>query len=71
MNKFKTVASKSLAALLFIGISHAAGAGDLKSELVACPANNTAVGNVPSCGKIWKLKSGRAELRSLFEQDRR
>jgi hypothetical protein len=33
-----------------------------KTNLVACPATKTAVGDVPSCGKVWKLASGTAEL---------
>jgi len=44
------------------GFAAAVNAGDLKSDLVACHANGTAVGGVNSCGKIWKLKSGHAKL---------
>jgi hypothetical protein len=35
----------------------------LEGNLVACPANNTAIGDVPSCGKVWKLGWGSAELK--------
>jgi hypothetical protein len=37
-------------------------AGDMKAALSPCLANKTAVGEVPSCGKIWMLKSGEAHL---------
>ena len=37
-------------------------AADLDSKLTACPSNKTAIGDVGSCGKIWKLKSGEAHL---------
>ena len=47
---------------LFITTPAIALAGDLKAPLVACPANKTAIGDVGSCGKIWKLKSGEAKL---------
>ncbi len=30
---------------------------------VACLSNGTAIGGVGSCGKIWKIKSGKAELK--------
>ena len=36
---------------------------EVKSKLVACPATKTAIGDVPSCGKVWKLESGSAELK--------
>ena len=39
-------------------------AGELKADLTACQANGTAIGDVGSCGKIWKLKSGNAHLSS-------
>jgi hypothetical protein len=43
----------------------AAHAGDIvKAALVACPHDGTVLGGVNSCGKIWKLKSGEAELDS-------
>src|SRR5262245_11470669 len=34
---------------------------ELKSKMVACPTK-VAIGEVPSCGKVWKLASGEAEL---------
>lgn len=35
---------------------------EVKSKLMACPTK-TAIGDVPSCGKVWKLASGSAELK--------
>jgi hypothetical protein len=35
---------------------------EFEGKLAACPATNTAIGDVPSCGKAWKLASGEAEL---------
>ena len=34
----------------------------VKGKLTACPTK-TAIGDVPSCGKVWKLASGSAELK--------
>ena len=48
--------------VLLAGLPATASAADLKAQLVACPANKTAIGDVGSCGKIWKLKSGEAKL---------
>ncbi|MBX9661443.1 MAG: hypothetical protein K2X00_23035 [Nitrospiraceae bacterium] len=36
----------------------------LKADLKACLHDGTNIGNVSSCGKVWKLKSGRAVLDS-------
>ena len=36
---------------------------EVQGNLVACPANKTSIGDVPSCGKIWKLTWGEAELK--------
>jgi hypothetical protein len=36
---------------------------EVKSKLVACPTK-TPIGEVPSCGKVWKLASGSAELKT-------
>src|SRR5581483_4590692 len=47
---------------LALACAASAGAAELKANLVACPANKTAIGDVGSCGKIWKLKSGEASL---------
>ena len=38
------------------------GKKEFEAKLAACPATNTAIGDVPSCGKVWKLASGEAEL---------
>jgi hypothetical protein len=35
---------------------------EVKSHLIACPTK-VAIGDVPSCGKVWKLGSGSAELK--------
>src|SRR4249920_2262967 len=35
---------------------------EVKGHLAACPATKAAIGDVPSCGKAWKLASGEAEL---------
>ena len=35
---------------------------EVKSKLIACPTK-VAIGDVPSCGKVWKLASGSAELK--------
>jgi hypothetical protein len=35
---------------------------EVKGHLAACPATGTSIGEVPSCGKVWKLASGEAEL---------
>ena len=36
-------------------------AGDLSADLSACPTGSK-IGEVNSCGKIWKLESGHAKL---------
>ncbi len=59
-NMFKLVAALFVTAFA----ASAAIAGDFKSDLVACQANGTSIGDVGSCGKIWKLKSGHARLGS-------
>jgi len=50
---------------LAIGISQYASAADpvIKASLRACPTG-TAIGDVGSCGKIWKIGSGEAMLHS-------
>ncbi|MBI1397300.1 MAG: hypothetical protein GC151_15115 [Betaproteobacteria bacterium] len=49
---------------LVVGAPVLAHAGDFEGRLVACPSNGTSIGDVRSCGKIWKLKSGKAELKA-------
>jgi hypothetical protein len=39
---------------------------EVKSKLIACPTK-VAIGDVPSCGKVWKLASGSAELEKKGE----
>jgi hypothetical protein len=34
----------------------------MKAPLMACPTK-TPIGTIPSCGKVWKLTSGSAELK--------
>ncbi|HZP93764.1 MAG TPA: hypothetical protein VFB20_12895 [Burkholderiales bacterium] len=60
----KRFAPKLLAATIFLGLTGAASAGGLNADLAACPSNGTAIGDVKSCGKIWKLKSGHVHLAS-------
>lgn len=59
----KSTIAKITAALVICGFSHVALADEFESPLVACLSNGTAIGGVNSCGKIWKLKSGKAELK--------
>jgi len=57
----------SKALFLALAIAVLAGCAEMKrveveGKLAACPATGTAIGDVPSCGKVWKLASGEAEL---------
>jgi hypothetical protein len=61
--------SKTL--ILALAIAGLAGCADMekkgaqfKGKLTACPATKTSIGDVPSCGKVWKLASGEGELES-------
>lgn len=57
--------SISLAVSLLTAVATASTlAADFEASLSACLANKTAIGDVGSCGKIWKLKSGFAQLKS-------
>jgi hypothetical protein len=50
---------------LAVGLANALpahAAGGLKASMAACPQDGTAIGGVNSCGKIWNIKSGKAEL---------
>lgn len=63
MKRFARFAMPAAAALFLSGFWGVATADDdFEAPLTACLANKTAIGDVPSCGKIWKLKSGEAEL---------
>ena len=63
MKRCTQIAVPAAAALFLSGFFGVAAADDdFESPLTACLANKTAIGDVPSCGKIWKLKSGEAEL---------
>jgi hypothetical protein len=64
MSRTKSTIVKIAAALLVCGFAHVAVADDeFEAPLVACLSNGTAIGGVNSCGKIWKLRSGKAELK--------
>lgn len=53
----------ALAGLLTTALSAHAGEA-LRADLKACLHDGTSIGNVNSCGKVWKLKSGHAVLDS-------
>lgn len=59
----KSTIRTTVAALVLCGFAHVACAEEFEAPLVACLSNGTAIGGVISCGKIWKLKSGKAELK--------
>jgi hypothetical protein len=42
---------------------------EVKGHLAACRATGTSIGDVPPCGKVWKLASGEAELEKDGELD--
>ena len=63
MAKFVRFSLTFIAALSFLGLATSSIAGEFEAPLVACLSNGTAIGGVGSCGKIWKLKSGKAELK--------
>ena len=56
--------AKCAAALMVLGFTHSVLAEEFEAPLTACLSNGTAIGGVGSCGKIWKLKSGKAELKA-------
>ena len=64
MTGLKSIFGKIVAALVICGFAHVAAAEEFEAPLVACLSNGTAIGGVNSCGKIWKLKSGKAELKA-------
>jgi hypothetical protein len=50
-------------AALALSTAVPAGAADLvNAKLAACSKVGTSIGGVDSCGKMWKLKSGNAQL---------
>jgi hypothetical protein len=49
--------------LLALGFVASGSAGELSANLTACPTK-AAIGEVNSCGKVWKIKSGHAKLSS-------
>ena len=56
--------AKCVAALVVLGFTQSVLAREFEAPLTACLSNGTAIGGVGSCGKIWKLKSGKAELKA-------
>jgi len=64
MTKHIRIVAKSVVALVVLGFAHSVLAEEFEAPLVACLSNGTAIGGVNSCGKIWKLKSGKAELKA-------
>ena len=64
MARLTPTIKKTLYAILLCGFAQVAGAADFEAPLTACVSNGTAIGGVNSCGKIWKLKSGKAELKA-------
>ncbi len=63
MAKLLRFSLTSFAALAFFGVATPSIAEEFEAPLVACLSNGTAIGGVGSCGKIWKIKSGKAELK--------
>lgn len=62
MNKL-LVATLAIAALAGCAEMNKMMGYEVKSDkLIACPTGK-AIGDVPSCGKVWKLASGSAELK--------
>jgi hypothetical protein len=49
--------------LLALGFVASGSAAELSANLTACPTK-AAIGEVNSCGKVWKIKSGHAKLSS-------
>lgn len=60
----KRAFTAAAAAMLTLMVAGPALADEFEGELVACPSNGTSIGDVGSCGKIWKLEYGEAELSS-------
>lgn len=62
MSRFAFAGIGAAVLLASLGLAQSASAADFKADLKACLANKTAIGDVGACGKIWKLKSGKASL---------
>jgi hypothetical protein len=63
----KSIAPRAASCMAFAALALTtaipAGAADLvKAKLTACSKVGTSIGDVPSCGKMWKIKSGNAQL---------
>ncbi|MEO8038351.1 MAG: hypothetical protein ABI794_06245 [Betaproteobacteria bacterium] len=58
----RIAAPAAFLAVCLAGTGTASADEEFEAPLTACLANKTAIGDVGSCGKIWKLKSGEAEL---------
>jgi hypothetical protein len=60
--RFAIIATASMFTIL---VSTQSLAGEaIEAKLKACLHDGTAIGGVNSCGKVWKLKSGEAELKA-------
>lgn len=63
----KRLPTFAISCLLFaasaLSLPHIADAADIiQAALLACPSDGTSIGGVNSCGKIWKIKSGKVRL---------
>jgi hypothetical protein len=60
--RFPIIATASMFTML---VSTQSLAGEaIEAKLKACLHDGTTIGGVNSCGKVWKLKSGEAELKA-------
>jgi len=57
----KQLTNVCAASLLAFGFAVSSQASEISGNLTACPTK-TAIGEVASCGKVWKIKSGHAKL---------
>jgi hypothetical protein len=53
--------ASTVAAILAVPASLARADDEVEAKMVACPTK-AAIGDVQSCGKVWKLRSGEVEL---------
>jgi len=59
----KQLMSICASTVLALGFAGSCYASEISGNLTACPTK-TAIGEVNSCGKVWKIKSGHAKLTS-------
>lgn len=62
MKKSMEIGMMSVVFAMLCGGIQVANSAELNAKLTACLSNGTAIGDVGSCGKIWKLKSGKVRL---------